>query len=253
MWRILFSLALFAPTLVHADMVDFYQVHAVTTTPSGSGHIELSDSFTLPQFDPSLGMLNSILFDVELGGQLTWNQFYMPDIASLDFEVNTTVSALGLTVTHNEAPVYGNAGLGICNWGNWTQPCVPAHSNISDDGGVALYGSLGDGSSTVTDLNFYRGLNGALPTSLDAYTGLSTFTLPVSFSIDARSLSYNLIGDLTGPQNLVTYVGWEYDYTPTPVIETVSAAPEPGTFGLCAATLITLGALRIQRVVVFKS
>ncbi len=250
--KLVFALALFS--LPCAANVITYSAHANSYAPMPSGnHIEVSDTLNLPQFDPSLGTLNAVSFGLNIGGQLAWEEISNPGgITNLDFHVDTFVSILGLTGTHAQAAIFGFAGRGPggspCNVPGYPAPCGPGHSGVGD---VYLLGDISDGSSSAhfqSYISAQNTLTGAPPTSLSAFIGTSTFSLPVWFAFDASGgAPSQYMGGLLGPQSVGIGLDWTYNYTPALSVSSalaagdlVSSAPEPGFLGLLAAVFAAL-------------
>lgn len=224
---LLLALALFALPCA-ANVITFVSSKSVSVPIVGPNEVSGSNTFIVPQFNPSLGTLNSISFDLTVGAQLLWEEISRPVYAnaSLDFHVNTEMSALGVHLSHSEGPVFGRAGLVPCNVPEFPAPCTElAKSNTSDFGGVGIVGTINGQAATVSGAAGINSMTGALIPTLSEFTGMSTVDVPVALTFNAWPQG-PYIGGLWSTQTLGSSLYWAYDYSPTQHVDS-AVTPEP--------------------------
>lgn len=246
---IFFALALVLVPL-HADTI------TVTSPFTGSAlpnvrHVDINEFVSVQQFDPALGVLNSIDLSLYEDVALTWNIVTHPFVSLFslggftDFGEDEHFNFLGVDMRYVDGLVFGGAPW-FCNAPpSYPLPCPNQTVSLADSGPVSLAGNITDSTSTAHSDSHARGtISGAFTPDLSAFIGTSYAALPIGFSIDAFAQNNTLgmvIGDLIGSQVGYGSLTLKYNYTPTPIVESpVSAAPEPRYLWLLLATALLI-------------
>lgn len=234
-----------------ADVIT-YSLHSTLDGVATGRHADFNGSLNVPMFDPTLGTLDSIQFQIIVSGQLYW-QVISPNVASMQsWEFVNGVQATFLGITDTVRPLGTQGGTGPCEVIAWPEPCgrtllgSSGFSNDAPDFQGAITSS-GTSASPLAYGNSVSGISTALPSD---FTGNGSVLLPVTASADGyQSFDYLVFGDLLAQQTGVgARLEWSYLYTPVPQVlpPNVSETPEPGTLGVCALIFAALAFKRAR-------
>lgn len=227
--RIFFALVLLT-SAVQAETISY---SSMLTMPGSAvnNHIDLSGVFTIPEFDASLGTLNSINWYMNIFGGTTWtvlSRTYSNPYG--DYSAVMDTAFLGTVAHFAYGPIFGGAGS-ICGieGGNLIEatPCpdasgsLGAHASLTGTIGPSTASMSGDEYATYT-------INGPIPFTADMFVGNSEITLPIAMSLGGHWTCCANFGEMkTG--RVSAGLAWTYDYTAAPL---VTETPEPRYAGL---------------------
>lgn len=211
--------------------------------PDGShlSNMLFSGDLTFPRFDPTLGSLNFIYYEITDGAALSW-ELLSPGLAVASpfrFNITNQTSALGVIADFYAGPILGH-GDSLCGSAMYPVQCGPMIADFVKHF-YTISGTISNDTVSARLGNWGQHIAGLPTADLDPYIGEGNLALPVSFFIAASPSDDPLglaLGDILDQQAL-RYIGvWKYNYTPT---EPSAVTPEPGTLGLCGLALIALG------------